>query len=58
MRVMLPNTFSRIGIAAPEHEFLSHPFVLSGVIKAKFVAVFLKVYVTPHRAGKRHSAAT
>jgi hypothetical protein len=58
MGVMLPNTIPRIGIAAPEHEFLSHPFVLSGIIEAEFVSMFLKVYVTPHRAGKRHCAAT
>jgi hypothetical protein len=58
MGVMLPNTFPCIGISVSEHEFLGHPFVLSGVVKAKFVAVFLKVYVTSHQAGKRHSAAT
>jgi hypothetical protein len=58
MGVMLPNTFPCIGIAASEHEFLSQPFVLSGINKAEFVAVFQKVYVAAHRAGKRHSAST
>ena len=55
---MLPNTFPCIGISVSEHKFLGHAFVLSGVIKAEFVAVFLKVYVTSHQAGKRHSQAT